>query len=264
MTVNWENFELACTEYLNVRFGYYAKFILQGGADSTTSDILVKTRKGEEFYMEAKHSPAQCGQFVLLPNIKTRMFEYSDGNKMPENQYSAEIMAYMNDYFDRFRDAGTNGEDIGIMNGAYIFAQWIISAYKRKGVKYFITNDFCILSIDKIQEYFDITAKYRIKRSGSSKVGKKNTGYVMDYITSHDNGITVSNTKNGKIFVESDTELHNKRFILAGNEYMFSRRNEWYEVRKLSNTYNANVIFSIVLKSDISGISEADFINYLI
>lgn len=264
MTVNWKNFECACTEYLNVRFGWYANFILQGGADSTTSDIFVKTRKGEEFYMEAKHSPAQCGQFVLLPNIKTGMFEYSDGNKMSENQYSVEIMAYMNTYFDKFRAAGTKGKDIDMVNGQYLFAQWIISAYKRKGVKYFITNDFCILPIGKIQDYFNITAKYRIKRSGSSKVGKKNIVYVVDYISSHDYGITDSNVYNDKIFVESDTELHNKRFILAGNEYMFSRRNELYEIRKLSNTYNANVIFSIVLKSDISGISETDFINCLI
>ena len=40
-------------------------------------------------------------------------------------------------------------------------------------------------------------------------------------------------------------------------------RDNYYEIRKLSNTFNANVIFSIELKSNDSGISIADFIFIL-
>lgn len=47
------------------------------------------------------------------------------------------------------------------------------------------------------------------------------------------------------IFVIAD--LRNSRFAICGTEYMISQRNEGYEVRKLSNTFNANVIFSINL-----------------
>lgn len=59
----WEDFEVECTDYLNKRFGAYARFIHQGGADSTVPDILVETNSGHSFYIDAKHSPAQCGQF---------------------------------------------------------------------------------------------------------------------------------------------------------------------------------------------------------
>ena len=37
----WEEFEIQCTDYLNNRFGAYARFFHQGGADSTVPDILV-------------------------------------------------------------------------------------------------------------------------------------------------------------------------------------------------------------------------------
>ena len=40
----WEEFEIQCTDYLNSRFGAYARFFHQGGADSTVPDILVETK----------------------------------------------------------------------------------------------------------------------------------------------------------------------------------------------------------------------------
>lgn len=48
-----------------------------------------------------------------------------------------------------------------------------------------------------------------------------------------------------------------------GYEYMFSQRGSEYEIRKLSNTFNANVIFSIDLKPTINGANENRFIAYL-
>lgn len=55
---DWMDFEIHCTDYLNDRFRAYAHFIHQGGADSTVPDILVETKHGNSFYMDAKHSPA--------------------------------------------------------------------------------------------------------------------------------------------------------------------------------------------------------------
>ena len=68
----WKEFEINCTEYLNTKFGNLAKFIHQGGADSTVPDIFVKTVFGNTFYMETKHSPAHSlGCNLLgLPLIK--------------------------------------------------------------------------------------------------------------------------------------------------------------------------------------------------
>ncbi len=39
---NWENFEIACANYLRENFGEVAEFEEYGGSDSTTPDILVK------------------------------------------------------------------------------------------------------------------------------------------------------------------------------------------------------------------------------
>ncbi len=265
----WEEFELDCTNYLNHKFGKYANFIHQGGADSTVADILVKTVSGNTFYIDVKHSPAQCGQFVLFSNIEKHSFEYSSKNINRNNEWAGIIIKHMNKYFDEFREVGTAGKDIILDNGKDIFSNWIIHSYKDKNVKYFITNNYIIVPIDKFADYFEVSAKYRIKRSGSSSLGKNRVvTYAKLLLNNQAHNYKVTNVRidGDKLFVSSDKELHNLRFIAPAdemNEYMFSVRNNEYEVRKLSNTCNANVIFSIKLKGTISGISDKDFIDYL-
>lgn len=259
----WEEFEIQCTDFLNSRFGAYARFFHQGGENSTVSDILVETKSGNSFYIDVKHSPAQCGQFVLLPDLDTGTFKYSHLNVNRINRYTEMIMDYMNEDFNAFREAGTAGKDIDMPNGSDIFAAWIIQVYKDKGVEFFITNNYTILPVERFRKYFDITATYRIKRSGSGNVGKSRLKPVMDYILTHDYIITDSRVAGDKLFVISPQHLHDHRFIFHGIEYMFSLRGDEYELRKLSNTYNANVIFSIKHNATTSGMSEPEFIDYL-
>ena len=259
----WEQFEKDSTNFLNDRFSQYARFIHQGGADSTAPDILVETKMGNSFYIEAKCTPAQCGQFVLIPNIETSAFEYSKLNATRPNKYALLIMDYMNDSFDEFREAGTAGKDINMPNKEDVFSGWVINTYSSKGTCYFITNGYVIVPIERFQMYFDITAKYRIKRSGSSSVGKSRIDAVSNYIRA--NGFPIDSIKsNGdKLMVTSRESIHNQRFVLGAYEYMFSLRDEQYEVRKLSNTYNANVIFSITRKGNLAGLSDSEFISFL-
>jgi hypothetical protein len=259
----WEEFEVQCTKHFNDRFASYAKFTLQGGSDSTVADILAETKSGKSFYIEAKHSPAQCGQFVLLPDLHTCTFEYSKLNVNRINQYAGMIMDYMNQNFDAFREAGTAGKNIDMRNGSNIFANWIIQAYRDKGADFIVTNNFTLLPVEKFSDYFDVTAKYRIKRSGSGSVGKTRLNIVLNYITSNNYIITDYRTSGDKLFVSSPSNLHDQRFIIQGNEYMFSLRGDEYELRKLSNTYNANVIFSIKQKVEYPGMSDDEFIEYL-
>lgn len=259
----WEDFEIACTDYLNNKFGAYAKFIHQGGSNSTVSDIRVETNSGKSFYIDAKHSPAQCGQFVLLPDIKTSTFTYSTQNANRFNTYASIIMNHMNHSFDEYREAGTKGKDIDLPNCEEIFSNWVIETYSLKRTRYFITNDFVILPIEHFQKYFDITATYRIKRSGSSNVGRSRINLISNYITNHNYCINDIKAKGDKLFVSSSINLHNERFIIQEYEYMFSLRDNEYEIRKLSNTYNANVIFSITKKGNIPGISDSVFISDL-
>lgn len=262
----WKDFEINCTNYLNSRFGAYAKFTHLGAEDSTHPDILVETNTGKSFYIDAKHSPAQCGQFVLLPNIATASFDYSPRNVNRLNAYAQVIMRHMNTDFDSFREAGTAGKDIILPDHANqnVFSNWVIDTYSRKGTKFFITNDYIILPIEHFQAYFNISAKYRIKRSGSSAVGHARHILVRSNVHPADYSIQSFRADGDKLFVTSAKNIHNQRFILDGYEYMFSQRGAEYEIRKLSNTYNANVIFSIEKKPDVVSISDAEFIHALI
>ena len=261
MTI-WEKFEIDSTSYLNRTFGSYANFDCEGGSDSTISDILATTKNGKQFYIEAKHCPAQCGQFVLLPNVGTRTFEYSRLNATRINTYSTAIINHMNRYFDEYKEAGTAGRDVDIENGPTIFAAWIVQAYKDKGAKFIITNNNIILPVEDFSRYFYVTAKYRIKRSGSSSVGKGRIRIVADYLQSHF-PITSIMSNGDKLFVKSERYLHDSRFVIDGTEYMISQRDAQYEIRRLSNTFNANVIFSIDLKPSVKGLSAGEFISFL-
>lgn len=260
----WEQFEIDSTNYLNKKFGRYAKFIRQGGSDSTVPDILVKLIKGENFYIEAKHTPAQCGQFVLLPNLRTMKFYYSPKNATSYNKDARLIMNEMDKEFEAFKESGTTGKDFIFDGNQKVFSDWITSFYKNKGVKFVITNGFKILLVDDFSKVFNITSKYRIKRSGSSTVGKSNIPIIKNYMNSN---YTINSIRDDgdKLFVTSNTNLHNQRFIVGSYEYMISQRDSEYEIRKLSNTFNANVIFSIDLKTNHGNhfINDSDFADYL-
>ncbi len=260
----WKEFEKQCTAYLNQKFGTYARFTHQGGSDSTVPDIFVETRSGNAFYIDAKHTPAQCGQFVLIPDFQSETFLYSPKNASAVNVYAKAIMDYMNQDFRMFAQAGTTGKEIAMPNGTSIFSNWIVQMYQEKGVQFFITNENTIFPISQIADYFYITAKYRIKRSGSGSVGKTRIEKVAAYIKSNYYEITSVHSDKNKLFVTALQELHNERFECDGNEYMFSKRGNVYEIRRLSNTFHANVIFSITNKSGVQGMCDDDFIRCLV
>ena len=260
----WEQFEIDSTAYLNKKFGKFATFTRQGGYDSTVPDILVRTNKGDEFYIEAKHCPAQCGQFVLLPNLQTLKFDYSSKNINIYNQYAGLIMNEMNKDFKAFKEAGTTGKDIIFSGDQKVFSDWITTFYKNKGVKFVITNGFRVFPVDDFSKVYTISAKYRIKRSGSSSVGLSNMTTVKNHLKSNYNISSIRQDKD-KLFITSSNKLHNQRFILGGYEYMISQRDSEYEIRKLSNTFNANAIFSIEINHNprYHFLTDDDFIKYL-
>lgn len=258
----WKDFEEAATEYLNDYFDDVAEFILEGGENSNVADIKVECYNGDSFYIEAKATPAQCGQFVLIPDREKRIFVFSSKNNTKLIPSAQRIIDHMNENFDIYTEAGTTGVSIDLGDGGDTFAQWIVSSYRSKDVRFFITNDFTILPIEDIQEHFYISAVYRVKRSGSSTVGRTRVESVMRYIESCGYFITDYSIEDDKLFVKSSQDLHNERFKFGNHYYMFSDRNGRFEIRKLSNTDNANVIFSIH-KKPAQGLTGDEFISYL-
>lgn len=244
----WEKFEIAWTEFLKKTYGDVAYFERMGGSDSTKPDILVRRKNGTQFFIETKMCPAQCGQFVLLPDKATRTFKYSERNENPINEFAETIMRFMDRHFDSFVNAGTSGITLEFNNMEDVFCNWIMKIYREKDVEIFATNDFMALPLSDFPKFFNVTAKYRIKRSGSSPVGNTRVAEIVNYIKNNYAVFDIKANEEGAVFCKSTKNLHNLRFEHNGIEYMFSYREGIFEVRRLSNTFNANVIFSITLK----------------
>jgi hypothetical protein len=244
----WQLNELNCTNYLN---SYYGKngfsFIGTGGSNANDSDIAVYKNGQRLFSIEAKMPGAQCGQFVLLPSGSN--FEFSPRNKSIQTQTTQKIIDYMNSYYSMFVNPGTAG--VALNCSKEYFYSWIIEYYKSKGTKFFIVgcvDSFIIFPIDKFPEYFDVSACYREKKSGSNHPSLKNIPEIQMLLAS--NGIVFNNLgfSDGHCYVSISQERG--KFQLKGSEYDYQFNPEGgnnYQIRRLSNTRNSNVIFTIGL-----------------
>lgn len=243
-----EQFELHCYEYLkNVYKTNETDFHHEGGMNSTKSDIAAIKNGEIDFYIEAKDASAQSGQFVLLPNEDKKVFVFSPRNHSKPNEMTDIIINYMNHDFQRFNNAGTAGQSLDIDTD--VFADWIVKHYKNKNVKYIISrnDDYVIFPIRKFGQYFSITAKYRIKKSGSGKPAKRDIPKITQTIQKYYSTAKFSQAEK-KLFVTLSEKADKTRFLLGKYTYYLSKQNlDNYEIRRLSNTYNMNVIFSIDL-----------------
>lgn len=243
-----EQFELRCYEYLKRHYKTKeTDFLREGGMDSTKSDIAVIKNGKIDFYIEAKDASAQSGQFVLLPDEEKEVFVFSPRNHSKPNEMTDIIINYMNNDFQHFNNAGTAGQTLNIDTG--VFADWIIEHYKEKNVKYVIScdRDYVIFPIRKFERYFNIIANYRIKKSGSGEPAKKDIPAVKQIIKSYYTTARFYQEEK-KLFVDLSEKNDKDKFVMGNYTYYLSERNsDNHEVRRLSNTYNMNVIFSIEL-----------------
>lgn len=242
-----ETFELDSVQYLNDTYGSEAiEFIHLGGHNSNTADIQLDINGRTDYYIEAKMKSAQCGQFVLQPDYQTNTFVYTA--KSAENKYTDQIKEYMNQSYDRFVTAGKKGERIDLESE--IFYDWVKDYYEHKGVEFFITqdDDYIIFPTHKFDEYFDISACYRCKRSGSSHPSANNRTELTGLLDSLGQPYTLEIGKS--TYVTIDYDLHKK--YLQGPNYEYfckSVAGNKYVITRCSNTWNSNVIFEIKLKN---------------
>lgn len=254
--MSWKSFEEECVRYLNNKYGSWFK--LKGESDSTISDIFFDNGI-RRFYIEAKMSKAQCGQFVLLPDLNDQIFRYSNKNKTLQNKFTDQIISYMNNYFHKFYQVGTSGINIELPKS--VFYNFILDYYQHKGVDFFITKsnqNFLIFPVSQFSKYFDVTTNYRLKKSGSSNLNDKNK---IDF----ENAMRLTGFKyrfTSEIDIVSDVELNGKRIKGKNYDYLLKKKNNAYTVRKLSNTKNMNVIFSIQLFSYITVQRKLDIIAF--
>jgi hypothetical protein len=247
----WKTFEKESLAYLNEKFGKSGvKFHNFGAADSTVSDIETVTLSGNRFFIEVKEPIAQCGQFVLFPDTLINRFSYSEQNKSQLNEFSKIIIDYMNQNFSVFNSVGTKGKSINIDDT--IFFNWIKSYYRNKNVKYFISrkNNWVIIPVENFENYFDASAKYRAKKSGSSNPSYDAINEI-GYLLQEEKIQFGMEKKEKELFLTTSEDVSDKKLVGEKYGYMLRKiQSNLYKVRQLSNTINSNVIFTIELKEE--------------
>lgn len=258
----WAESEKIAFNYLSSEFKDRAEFKICGGSDSTVSDILVIPETAEEFYVEVKKLPAQCGRFVAFPVESERRFVYSKRNSPQEPDDAAlKIISYMNENFENFKNPRTRGVSLDAMpDGESVFSEWIKKHLEDKKAKFIIalasSGNPVMFPVEEISDYFSITATYRVKKSGSSSASQADCERVCLHLK--EAGIDVPlvrRTQDGKVkhIVRSERDLSVSEPIeLSGEKYIFSHtavcKDGEFEIRRLGKTLNANVIFSVKLK----------------
>lgn len=251
MTV-WENFEIRMLSYLRDTYASkHIQFELKGGCNSTKSDIEVYKNGKFLFYIEIKMPTAQSGQFVILD--EGGYFAYSKKNKEEINEYSRFLINIINENYERYKDVGTKPIIIDV--DKLFFAEWIIRHYKKKKVKYVVTEfeqKYVIFPVERYKAYFNITANLRRKKSGSSSLPKKWINEIQDIIRDKYGEVECEIFYKIKhSYLKTNANIIDK-LQLEGKEnwYQFNSYEKGiYEIRKLSKTNNPNVIFLVEAKS---------------
>lgn len=250
---SWENFEIECANYLNGNFSreYGCEFRNQGSHDATAPDIIVTKNGYQAFSIETKMPEAQCGQFVLKPDDNKHTFIFSPKNKCSYNVHVKAIIAAMEEHYDTCAQASS--DDLPIPEN--LIYNWAKDYYiNHKASRYFITGSnrgkYIIIPVDRLEKYFDFSAKYRIKASGSS-VPSNNNRHEIETI------LDEGGFNHGSIVIEKKTAFveisaWDDKLKLQGDKYCNQFKNIFanrYEIKRLANTHNANFIVSIRLKN---------------
>lgn len=249
----WESFEEESTIYLNEMFQHSAiSFTTTGGKVANASDIEIINNNQYLSSIEVKFSPAQSGQFAVL--LDGESFIFSSGNRFEENASTRSIINHLNENYSEYMPKAQGAIDLNLSNE--ILYDWIKTHYKRKDSFIVITstklNDFkAILHIDELEQYFNVSACIRRKRSGSRHVPKKMTVASVIALNTHlkSLGLEMKSVKYDKgTYVELDKNIElneaNRRF--GENFYLSSSPNsDGYYIKVLSTTNNLNIIFSL-------------------
>lgn len=255
----WQLFEQECCTFLSSRFSDYPfSFKLNGGSDSTSSDIEVRKGNRVVFSLEVKLSPSQSGQFVVMSD--NGQYTYSPNNMFQADINARKIISHLNKNFESY--ARVKQSAINIDCPEHILNGWIKNHYTSKDSKFIITGtalgaDKIVVPLDELEHWFIVSACLRRKRSGSRALPKSEFDYAERQIKNHfeneDFNIRNMESVNKKFIVTLDSgDLDKSKRYIGGNMFMSQDRSSSnkFIVKKLSSTNNANVVFSLRYKGN--------------
>lgn len=257
----WKQSEQECVQYLKTTYGAAGiEFDHKGGSDSSQSDIKVLKDKKPLFYIEAKSASAQCGQFVVLD--KQGKFLYSPRNKIKQpSEYSSKFIEIMQKSYAAFKACGTSGTPFSSEHQALEY-EWVKDFYSKKKTEFVIAekilghtgdDNFLIFPLSKFEKYFDISATYRIKTSGSNNPNPKDEEEILSTLAGNKITVTKQGFEGGHYYIYTTGIQDKIQYRGKSHRWQFNLEGVGkYQVRKLSNTNNANVIFAITLKEGVA------------
>jgi hypothetical protein len=261
---NWEIFEQNATQFLNTS---YSDFIFKnlGSTDSSLPDIEVYNKQKEHiFNIEAKYSPSQAGQIVVL--IENGVFKFSEKSKNRKVQATDKIIQYLNNNYDKYAEVVQTSIDIDIDND--ILFSFIIEQYKSKGCEWIIaskikselsTDTLCLIPIEEISNHFTVSSGLRRKKSGTAPLPKTMRNKASEIIsTICEKPIIQEEGK--KTYLIGDIAGHSLE--LPEMLYLSKKEHNHYEIKKRSSTNNINIMFSLKLKDDFPFMGK-EFKQYL-
>lgn len=264
----WEVFEDESIDFLKKKFSEKnVTFKNVGKRNSNKPDIKVYFKNSLIFNIEAKFSPSQAGQFVVL--IENNEFIYSPRNKFRNNEFSKEILKYINSNFDKFRD--TQQTSIEIECNAEILANWVKDHYIEKNSLFIITSDClggykAVVPIEEINKYFTITACARRKKSGTRHLPLKDYSITEEVInaTLLDNESYEYYREGKKTYLElnCDEDLNKEDCYIGENLFLSKESEQKYAVKRLNTTNNINVVFSMEYTGKKETFIDKSFFEY--
>jgi hypothetical protein len=264
---DWEKFEIQASKYLSSIINHYDfKVIKTGGSDSTANDIIVLHKGNPSFSVDAKLSPSQCGQFVLLESNDSE-FVLSD-KMIYENKFTFDIVNKIE--YNNLKSSSLVKLEIE----QSLLIDWIKFHYLNKGVKYLITstglNSFhAIIPIKDIGSYFEFSCVLRKKRSGTRGVPKRDRENVLNLLNEHLKNISLENLSiinedSGIYILKPPTKRSLSRNDLYFDNYFISESNpKMYEVKVRASTNNPNVVFSLKYKGPNVDFGKKEFLDYI-
>ena len=249
--MSWQNFEEQAQKYLKENLKVKSlDIIFNGGSDSNLGDVELIKNKKHLFNIEIKEYQSQIGQFVVLPKHQDKKFIL--GNLKFNTNRISKIYEHMNENYEYYKSPTTAG--INLKCSKKMMYESIYSYCKDHNIEFFIskrkTSNFKIISIQNFEKNFDISGKYRKKKSGTSYI--KNNDALKDHLKKLFPEGNINSDKKGLILKLKNSESlklklkKNRSYQFDNINIYFSpiNDNEFY-VKKKSCNNNATVIFSL-------------------
>ncbi len=264
MNEKWKEFEHSATKFLN---SYFTEFTFEnlGESDSTAPDIKVYTKEGKLLtQIEAKYSPSQAGQIVVLLN--SGQFEFSTKSKNSKVASTQILIDHLNDNFETYSNVAQSSIPIQIDES--VLFSFIIEQYQLKGNDWIIASsnsssltidNLTLIPLNELAQHFEISASLRRKKSGTSSLSKSMRGKAEEIISKLFDSYEIK-VEGKKSYFYGDIGTHPQE--LPENLYLSPKGENIYEIRKRSTTNNANIMFSLKLKEK-SAFQAEEFLKFL-